>query len=359
MKNIKRPTLIINEEQVRRNIRKVKATADNNNCTLRPHFKTHQSADVGNWFKEEGIEKITVSSVSMAQYFADAGWQDITIAFPYNPLEIDELNTLNEKINLNIVLESLEALHHVEKYGHHPFSFFVKIDVGSHRTGLEQNQMELIKKLAIHKATANCKGFLAHAGHTYRARGKNDIKTTHENALRIIKEIKEMVGNDELMISYGDTPSSSIGLDFEGVDELRPGNFAYYDTMQAQIGSCNLSEIAVALAVPVVAKHPSRDELVVYGGAVHLSKDRIEEDGNTSFGRVVKFSDSGWQPVDDSFVTRLSQEHGIIKMPSSVQNQFQIGDILGILPVHSCLCADMMTAQQTLEGKSIEKMAKI
>ena len=52
---------------------------------FRPHFKTHRSREVGRWFRDFGVAAITVSSVDMAQYFSNDGWDDITIAFPAVP----------------------------------------------------------------------------------------------------------------------------------------------------------------------------------------------------------------------------------------------------------------------------------
>ena len=68
--------------------------------------------------------------------------------------------------------------------------------------------------------------------------------------------------------------------DCSNFDEIRPGNFAYYDVMQYHIGSCNMDNIAVAVACPVVAVHPQKNELVIYGGAIHLSKEFIAADNN-------------------------------------------------------------------------------
>jgi hypothetical protein len=41
---------------------------------------------VGEWAKEYGITEITVSSIKMAEYFCGHGWENIHIAFPFNPL---------------------------------------------------------------------------------------------------------------------------------------------------------------------------------------------------------------------------------------------------------------------------------
>ena len=102
--NITKPTLILDKEKCLRNIEKMVSKAENNNLTLRPHFKTHQSLIIGDWFKMFGINSITVSSIVMAKYFAENGWNDITVAFPVNIREIAEINKLAQKIKLNILI---------------------------------------------------------------------------------------------------------------------------------------------------------------------------------------------------------------------------------------------------------------
>lgn len=54
--------------------------------------------------------------------------------------------------------------------------------------------------------------------------------------------------------------------------------------------SCKESDIAVALACPVIGKYKNRKdkEIIIYGGAVHLSKDNMVDAGNTIFGLVAR-----------------------------------------------------------------------
>ena len=46
------------------------AKARSAHVRFRPHFKTHQSLEIGRWFREFGVDAITVSSVGMAAFFA-------------------------------------------------------------------------------------------------------------------------------------------------------------------------------------------------------------------------------------------------------------------------------------------------
>jgi D-serine deaminase-like pyridoxal phosphate-dependent protein len=146
--------------------------------------------------------------------------------------------------------------------------------------------------------------------------------------------------------------------DLDGTDEIRPGNFVFYDLMQWQIGACDPDDIAVAVACPVVAKHPERQEIVLYGGAVHLSKDRIRlDDGNSCYGFATELTEDGWgNPIPDTFLKALSQEHGILKANGKFFEKTRVGDLIGILPVHSCLTADLLGGYLELKGKRIGAM---
>ena len=91
---ITRPTLLVDENKVRRNIARMAQKARDAQVQLRPHFKTHQCATIGDWCRDAGVRHITVSSLEMATYFADHGWRDITVAFPCNVAQLDLLQEL-------------------------------------------------------------------------------------------------------------------------------------------------------------------------------------------------------------------------------------------------------------------------
>ncbi len=101
---LKKPTLLLDKKKCLSNIQKMKIKADKHNLIFRPHFKTHQSAKVGEWYRETGVNKITVSSVSMAKYFYNNGWKDITIAFPLNFAEVEDINQLAIETNINVLV---------------------------------------------------------------------------------------------------------------------------------------------------------------------------------------------------------------------------------------------------------------
>ncbi len=357
------PTLLLDRQKCQHNIQRMSDKARRLGLTLRPHFKTHQSSSIGRWFRQAGVDKITVSSLRMAEYFANDHWLDITVAFPVNLLEIDLINRLAAYIRLNLLVESVESVQFLDRHLRHPVGVFIKIDVGTHRTGVEADDEETVNRI-LEKIGNSRKirflGFLAHAGHTYRARGIQQLQTVHEAYLGLLATLREhyLPAFPELILSVGDTPSCSLMEDFPGVHEIRPGNFVFYDVMQIGIGSCSPDDVAVAMACPVVATHPSRNEIVVYGGGIHFSKDRIVLNGQENYGLMVDWESDGWRlPVSEpAFLKSLSQEHGIVQASAEQVARTKPGDVLLFLPVHSCMTADLMKHYRTLDGEYIEML---
>ena len=360
---ITKPTLLLDKEIALRNIENMVRKAKDLNLNFRPHFKTHQSAEIAEWFRTAGVKAITVSSFTMANYFADAGWDDITIAFSINIPEIPEINELAGRINLNVLIENKEGLEALQQKMEWHVGVFIKIDTGYNRTGIEANRTPLIDQLLVDiqkSPLLNFKGFLSHTGHTYLANSTHDIFSRHFDALLKMKALKSRYISEwpELMISLGDTPSCSICDNFDGVDEIRPGNFVFYDLMQYKLGVCKLTDIAVRMVCPVIAVHSSRNEVVIYGGAIHFAKESITNvDGKQLYGRILIRQGENEILLDErNYLHSLSQEHGILRITPKDLSYFKPGQFIEILPVHSCLTANLMREYMTTDGDNIKMM---
>ncbi|MFD2518402.1 alanine racemase [Salinimicrobium flavum] len=364
MLQITRPTLLLDRTTCKANIRKMFNKAERHHVQLIPHFKTHQSASIGKWFREEGVKAITVTSVKMAEYFAGRGWVDITIAFPVNVLETEQINALAEKVDLRIFLNSKEAAKVLKEQLRTPVKFYIEIDVGDHRSGIDPANLSAIAGILELTKGSYLKfdGFYTHAGHTYSAASPREVEEISGLFLKKLRALKSHFRQTypNLKLAFGDTPSCSIIEDFEGIDSIHPGNFVYYDLVQNSIGANTLEEIAICLAVPVVSVHPERQEVVVHSGWVHQGKDSLtDSEGNTYFGLVVSLTEDSWSaPIPGGRVIKLSQEHGVISLPQEMTDQVKVGDVLGILPVHACATAFMMGELETLEGEKLQMMPR-
>jgi len=356
LNKINKPTLLLDEKQCKANIYQQVVKAKRLNLALRPHFKTHQSAKIGEWYKEFGVKKITVSSVLMAEYFANNGWKDILIAFPVNILEIDQINALARKIKLHILISEESAIDKIVTKVDTLISVFIEIDMGQIRSGFKLLAIEKIKS-TIQKIN-NSKhlvfsGFVAHAGQSYHY--KNEPEKVKVLQAKLNSELLSLKGAfQEAFISVGDTPTFSLSDNFSGMDEVRPGNAVFYDWMQYQIGACDKEQIAVKLACPVVAIYPEREEFVVYGGAIHFSKEYVLTDyKQRNYGQLASIN--AMDISDEAFISNLTQEHGVVKASKQLCKQMKVGDLAIFYPIHSCLTVDLMPKYYTWSGAEIHK----
>jgi D-serine deaminase-like pyridoxal phosphate-dependent protein len=360
---IEKPTLLLNEKIARENIVNMATRARAARVKLRPHFKTHQSLEIGGWFRTEGISAITVSSLDMAQYFAKDGWQDILLAFPVNLRQIDGLNQLAGEIRLGLLVESCESADQLVAGLRHPVDVWIKIDTGTKRTGIAWDSPGDTLHVAQRVITSpylRFMGLLTHAGSTYSVTSAAEVRQIHQDATLHLADTRQALidqGCKTLLLSIGDTPGCSLMEYFSPADEIRPGNFVFYDTQQLKVGACTWDQIAVALACPVVALHPERSEAVIYGGAIHLSKDYTEQNSIRQYGLVCLPEGTSWgAPLDGAYVARLSQEHGILHLTHPQLSHLKVGDLVCILPSHSCLTAQAMGSYLTLTGERIKMM---
>jgi D-serine deaminase-like pyridoxal phosphate-dependent protein len=357
--HITKPTLLIDKSICLENIDRMSSKAREAGIGFRPHCKTHQSHEIANWFRDFDVSKITVSSFDMAAYFAEGGWLDILVAFPFNPLEIKRLNQLSSNCRISVLLDQVETIksfHGLEK----EVDYYIDIDTGYGRTGIKSEQFDQVEKI-IQTARLNSKlvlsGFYCHAGNSYKAKSRDGQNEIHLKAITDLQNLKMHFSSYEPKVLYGDTPNCSMQTDFDGVDEITPGNFVFNDLVQASIGSCRESDIAVAMICPIVGKYPDTKEVVIHGGAVHFSKESMEIEGQLTFGKLLNFSKQGWTPMQDGmYINSITQEHGCIKLKNELFKSTRVGDLLAFHPVHSCLSANLMKQYTTLEGEVIEKL---
>jgi D-serine deaminase-like pyridoxal phosphate-dependent protein len=358
LEQIASPTLLIDEKITRANLEKMANKAHGLEKKLVPHWKTAQSRTIGNWAKEYGIREVTASSISLAEYLCGQGWDSIHIAFPFNIREIPRLNRIAAKQGISVQVVNVATAKALAEGLTERVEFFVELDAGYGRTGIQETQEAELEAIFTHANGSEFlkfKGFYIHPGHTYYGKDMDKIHLESQEALAKMKA-KYLHRYPNLVTRLGDTPGCAVRSEFGEVDELGPGNFVFFDLMQVQLGSCTKEDIAVCLAVPVVDIRKDRKEILIHGGGVHLAKDvLINEDGSKNFGEIVILHEKGWSiPSHRSFVKSISQEHGIVQASDELLASLQVGDLLGILPVHSCMTADCMGSYLSLDGQVVD-----
>ena len=170
-----------------------------------------------------------------------------------------------------------------------------------------------------------------------------------------MREFAEGLRSDGIavpVVSIGSTPTMTHIDHLEGIDEIRPGNYVFFDAFQATLGSCGFEDCAITVLASVIHRSFANRKLIIDAGAVALSKDRgpVDLESGCGYGRVLSLDgkDTGLR------VSSLSQEHGEIVVDyDSVLDSFPVGSRLRILANHSCLTAAQFDFYEVMEDASI------
>jgi D-serine deaminase-like pyridoxal phosphate-dependent protein len=353
------PAFLIERSVLHRNCDRMRRKALDSGVAFRPHVKTHKSVEIGRIQHGGYIGPITVSTLAEAEAFAASGFRDITYAVPISPEKLPRAAALASRIErLGILIDSESALRAIEAYSASHgtlFDVFLKVDCGYHRAGVDPQSPDSVRlAVAIARSDgARLQGLLTHAGHSYHARDREDIRRVAAEELGCLTRFRAILAGEglgETLRSVGSTPTASVVDAFEGCDEVRPGNYVFYDAFQSTIGSCLLEDCAVSVLATVIGSYPERSTLIVDAGALALSKDLGPDHVDPRFGYGV-VCDMELRPLPMRIIA-LSQEHGKIEAHSGVP----VGTRLRIIPNHSCLTAAMFDRYHILDrGKVVDQ----
>ena len=362
MEQLKTPGLILDIERVRRNARTMSARADRLGVRLRPHIKTHKCIEAARIQSAGRDGAITVSTLAEARVFAANGTTDITYAVPIEPGKFEAaIGLLRTGVTLNLLTDDADTARSLDGAAGRAgvkFNVFVKIDCGTHRVGVEPHSAAAIDipRLITDAANLHFAGILTHAGHSYDAGTVDEIRAVARHERDCMVELAGRLRADSIAVptvSVGSTPTMSLVDDLTGIDEIRPGNYIFYDNFQATLGSCSFEDTALTVLAAVI--HVSDGKLVIDAGGIAMSKDRgpFGLDPSCGYGRVLDLdgSDTGMR------LTSLSQEHGVIENNENLS--FKVGDRLRILANHSCMTAAQHTHYNVLENGEIVDSWKI
>ncbi|MCP4204759.1 MAG: DSD1 family PLP-dependent enzyme [bacterium] len=343
------PALLLDLDKLEANIATMAEKCQRLGVALRPHIKTHKSPRIARMQLESGAQGITVATLFEAERFAEAGFDDITWAFPIPLSRVRQAVELSRKITLRLLVDSAEAIDALEQ-ADAALRVLLKIDCGFHRAGVDPESGQALA-LAARIASSDrlvFDGILTHSGQAYRATGQDQLARIAEHERQVMATFAKRLGGQGIevpTISVGSTPAMSAVENLEGVDEARPGNYVFFDGMQAQIGSCRIANCALTVLTSVVSS--GHEHAILDAGALALSKDAGHSDLNRpSFGCGFLDYDAG--SLDPNLkVFALSQEHGWIT------GSHPVGKRVRLLPQHSCLTAAQFDEYTVVRGDEV------
>ena len=357
VEDLRTPALVVDADKLDANLARMADKVSLMGVRLRPHIKTHKCLEIAQRQRKVGCAGITVSTLHEAAVFAEHGFDDITWAFPVILNRIAEARRVAERCTLRLVVDSMAAINALEET-RSPFRCWLKVDCGYHRAGVDpkgKRVIEVVQRISD-SPTLRFDGILTHSGHAYHATSSRDVGRIAEQERSVMVALSERLAQRGLevpAISIGSTPAMSQCQNLDGVDEVRPGNYVFYDFTQVALGSCRVTDCAVTVMASVVSTSDASDHSVVDAGALTLSKDAGPSTSSPpEMGRVFECYDKGRLSTEHK-IYGLSQEHGLLS------GRLPVGSRVRLLPNHSCLTVACFDEYAVIRGNEVVDRWKI
>ena len=354
------PALMLDSTVLERNCAAMARRAAHHGVALRPHLKTSKSADVARLATRGHSGAITVSTVAEADYFARHGFVDLTYAVGISAGKIDALHRIQRThgARVTLIADRVEAVRAVAARARAlgaTFGLLIEIDTGGGRGGIAPDDEALlaVAREVQGSGSLTLAGVLTHAGHSYHANGLAAIRAIAEaeraGAVHAAERLRA-AGFEVGVVSVGATPTAVCAERLDGVTEMRPGVYTFFDLDQAARGICGIEDIALSVLASVIGHNPRSRRVLIDAGALALSKDESAAEFRDGLGFGLVCHGAGAKPLDGLRVAELHQEHGLIacdaegdgRGDADVQAMFEalpIGSRVRILPHHACMTA--------------------
>ena len=362
--DVRTPAAVLDLDVLERNVAAMAAKARALGVALRPHAKTHKCVEVARLQREHGAAGLAVATVPEARAFAAAGFDDITWAVPVVPCRLDEVVDLARRIAFRVLVESDAATDALERAAGEAglrLHVWLEVDSGQHRTGVDPEAAPaaaLARRLAA-SPHLSFDGILTHAGQGYTARDRDELvraAVAERDVMVAFAARLEREGVAATGVSIGSTPTLAVATDLAGITEVRPGNYAFNDFVQAANGVCRVEDCALSVLATVISHQNGAGHAVVDAGALALSKDLGPSDGarQRGYGPLLKGLAGG--ELDPVLRVRgVTQEHGVVAGggPADVEGRLAVGEKVRILANHSCLAAALFDEYVVVRGEDV------
>ena len=332
------PALAIDLDIVETNADRMAAAMEARGVALRPHTKTHKSIALARIQQTAAPGGITVGTLGEAEVMAEAGFNDIFIAYPLwaaGP-KAERLRALLERRDLRLLVGfdsalGAEQLAVAVAGSHAPLEVVLEIDPGYHRTGVPPADAGMLASAAAN-AGLTVVGVFTHGGHAYAGRDAVEPAAADEvAALEAAIDSLTVAGLGARVVSAGSTPTAAAAATAP-VNEIRPGTYLLGDRIQVALGGSSPEGVAIAVAATVVST-AAPGEVVIDAGAKTLTKD------------LPPYLDGyGFLPAyPEAFIERLSDYHGVVRIPEGTPAP-RLGEVVAVIPNHACPVVDLHDA---------------
>ena len=333
------PSLVLDIDIFKANVNELLTICQSHGVSLQPHAKTHRTPEIGLVQQELGCDGLCVAKVGEAEGFADAGVKKITVAYPViGASKVERARVLSTSIDLTLAVDSVAGAKSIgEVFAAHSqvCSVLLIIDTGLGRDGVLPQDAPKIAQAIDAIPGIKVVGVMTHEGTVYGAPDKVSMIAAAKKVSEMMVETSQAInsaGVNISRVSMGSSASARVAATVAGVNQIRPGIFAFNDLGQIALGNATLQSCAVRILSTVVSR-PTSTTAVIDAGSKSLSADLLpaKEHRDEYPGHGLIIGKSGW------IIERLSEEHGMLKwMGDGEPSSLDIGEQIQIIPNHVC-----------------------
>ncbi|MHC4494433.1 MAG: D-TA family PLP-dependent enzyme [Planctomycetota bacterium] len=321
------PALLVFPELVKCNISKTIEIVGNP-CRLRPHVKTHKVPQIVRMHLDAGIDKFKCSTLSEVMMVAEAGANDILLAYPLTGSAFPALSSLLQRWPAKTIsvlvdnLASAKQLDSLARTNNLELPVFVDIDNGMERTGIKPDD-EAFGLYTYLEESQHLKaaGLHVYDGHIH----DNDLDKREASCSKDFESVlrlKEKLESDNFAINEmvcGGTPTFPLHAEFPD-RILSPGTYTLWDYGYSDSFPDLEFSHAAWLLTRVVSK-PGTKKL-----CLDLGHKAVASEMNQP---RVRFAE-----IENYTVSCHSEEHLVIV--TELADSFLVGDVLHGVPTHIC-----------------------
>jgi D-serine deaminase-like pyridoxal phosphate-dependent protein len=338
VEEIDTPALIVDRERLEANIQRFAQVAAQAGVALRPHIKTHKTLEIARMQLAAGARGITCAKLGEAEIYAEAGIQDIFVAYPVIG-QTKALRTvqLAQYCHLTVGVESSMGIQQLSSAASEQgvvLHVRLELDSGLHRTGARPEDAEMLCRRVLAAPGLHLDGIFTFRGASFpQSQGRDkDIVGKLEGEWMVAQaERLRAVGIPIETVSVGSTPTATAAASVPGVTEVRPGTYVFFDRLTTHAGVSSSDEIALTILSTVVSR-PAPDIAIIDAGSKTFCGDIVPANA----GLV------GYGSTTDGFsgiVERMNEEHGIVHLAPGYEPT--IGEKLTFFPNHVCTSVNL------------------
>lgn len=345
------PFLFADLDRMEANIARMADAARHLDIALRPHAKTHKIPEIARLQVATGATGVTVAKLSEAEVFADAGIEDIFVA--YEVVGADKaarLARLAARTNLRCGVDSeagARALSEAARAAHVELDVLLEIDMGIGRTGVPAGPaaIALARCIALLPSLrlVGLFGFRAFSADASRRSGREEWGREEGELLAATADEIRGAGLDVHVVSAGSTPTALPAARAAGVTEIRPGQYLFGCANVVSQGAMAEEDVALWARATVISR-PSEDRAVIDAGSKTIGGDGPWQPG-LGFGYVAE--------APSTRVARLWEEHGVLALDETTRH-LKVGDRVSIVPNHVCTAINLHDRLLGVRGERVE-----